>query len=551
MRRTRIVAAAFFCSASALLLGSFPAAAGNEVNYQDPLTAVQPITRPPTQSCTVTAMQDFAFNSSAGHGVFQGTLTPPAACPGPWSKVVLDFTGRVAGRQFDRLMNVWVGGAQVFQSSTPEPDPDGITWHVEHDATRYSSLFAGPEPIKVELQNYVDSTYTGVIYGTLQVTYYQANGTYQAPEHPDQVVGFPNADSFYFYSPSDVRDATVTFPRNLTRAYLELYLKGNSCDEFWFGSQPDDYASQNGLCGGGAFREVQVSIDGQLAGVAWPFPFIFTGGVNPLLWRPIPAVNAFDMPPQVVDLTPYVGLLNDGQPHTVSLRVAHNGYYWGIGSDLLLYLDPVLSQTSGALVSRSITPDAGETYAENTGENGGVFTTHASRHLSVSGYVDTSAGRITTTVDQTFGFSNRQELDLTNFLENVTHDQTIDTVTNTTGPGGTTVRRVSESYPIRMRSLFQTPEQGQQDFWNLPAGVEQSLERQTDVSVNGAQTFSSWLDDTVNASGLLSRTNGVTTLSGGRDSEDYVASDSTGSCYHHKIVAAQGWVTSDHLLRSC
>ena len=71
------------------------------------------------------------------------------------------------------------------------------------------------------------------------------------------------------------------------------------------------------------------------------------------------------------------------------------------------------------------------------------------------------------------------------------------------------------------------------------------------TTVNGAQTFSSWLDDTVNASALLSRTNGVTTASGGRDSEDYVASDSTGYCYHHKLVAAQGWVTSDQLLRSC
>jgi hypothetical protein len=267
--------------------------------------------------------------------------------------------------------------------------------------------------------------------------------------------------------------------------------------------------------------------------------FIFTGGVNPWLWSPIPAVNAFDMPPQVVDLTPYVGLLTDGQPHTISLRVAHGGYYWGIGSDLLLYRDPVLTQTSGVLVSRSIGPDAGETYGENTGSNGGVFTTSASRHLAVRGYVDTSAGRIATTVDQTFGFGNKQELDLTNFLENLTHTETIDTATTTLTPSGTTVRRVSESYPIRMRSLFQVPQQGQKDFFNLPAGVE------------GTQTFSSWLDDTVNTSGLLSRTNGVTTLAGGRDSEDYVASDSTGYCYHHKLVAAQGWVTSDQLLRSC
>jgi hypothetical protein len=550
MRLARVLLAALAAASVALVVAG-SATAGNEVGYQDPLTAAPPIVRPPTSSCTVTVMQDFAFNSSIGQGVFNGTLTPPAGCPGPWSKVVLDFTGKVAGRQFDRLMNVWVGGAQVFQSSTPEPDPDGITWHVEHDATRYSSLFAQAEPIKVELQNYVVGIYTGVIYGTLKVTYYAATAAYPAPEHADQVVGFPTADSAYFYGPSDVRTTSVTLPSNLTRAYLELYLKGNSCDEFWFGSQPDDYAGPNGLCGGGAFREVQVSIDGQLAGIAWPYPFIFTGGVNPWLWRPIPAVNAFDMPPQIVDLTPYVGVLNDGQPHTISLRVAHDGNYWGIGSNLLLYRDPVLAQTSGALTSRSISPDAGETYGENTGANGGVFTTGASRHLTASGYVDTSAGRITTTVEQTFDFANKQELNLTNFLENVTHDETIDTVTTTTAPGATTVRRVSESYPIRMRSLFQIPEQGQKDFFNLPAGVEQSLQRQTTITVNGSQTFSSRLDDTVNASGLLSRTNGVTTLSVGRDSEEYIASDSTGACYHHKLVAAQGWVKTDQLLPSC
>jgi len=110
---------------------------------------------------------------------------------------------------------------------------------------------------------------------------------------------------------------------------------------------------------------------------------------------------------------------------------------------------------------------------------------------------------------------------------------------------------MSWSYPIRMRSLFQVPERGQKDFWKLPAGVEQSLVRNTTVTVNGSTTFASALDDTVNASGLLSRTNGITTLSGGRDSEDYIASDSTGACYHHKLVAAEGWVKSDQLLPSC
>src|SRR6266566_4662046 len=42
---------------------------------------------------------------------------------------------------------------------------------------------------------------------------------------------------------------------------------------------------------------------------------------------------------------------------------------------------------------------------------------------------------------------------MTSFLENLTHTETIDTATTTSSPSGTTVRRVSESYPIRMRSL--------------------------------------------------------------------------------------------------
>ena len=49
------------------------------------------------------------------------------------------------------------------------------------------------------------------------------------------------------------------------------------------------------LYGYSPFREVQILIDGQLAGVQWPFPVIFTGGVVPGLWRPIVGIDAFDL----------------------------------------------------------------------------------------------------------------------------------------------------------------------------------------------------------------------------------------------------------------
>ena len=118
-------------------------------------------------------------------------------------------------------------------------------------------------------------------------------------------------------------------------------------------------------------------------------------------------------------------------------------------------------------------------------------------------------------------------------------------------PGKTTVSRVFESYPLRMRSLFQLPRARAEGLLQLPAGVEQSLVRNTWVTVNGVQTFASALETPSTRRRASSRTNGVTTASGGRDSEDYVASDSTGACYHYKLVASQGWVTSDRLVPSC
>lgn len=35
----------------------------------------------------------------------------------------------------------------------------------------------------------------------------------------------------------------------------------------------------------GPFRQVRILVDGRLAGTAFPFPVIFTGGILPTLWR--------------------------------------------------------------------------------------------------------------------------------------------------------------------------------------------------------------------------------------------------------------------------
>lgn len=53
----------------------------------------------------------------------------------------------------------------------------------------------------------------------------------------------------------------------------------NTADEY-LGDLP-----ANTTYGGGPFREVRLLVDGQVAGVAFPYAVIFTGGINPSVWR--------------------------------------------------------------------------------------------------------------------------------------------------------------------------------------------------------------------------------------------------------------------------
>lgn len=87
-------------------------------------------------------------------------------------------------------------------------------------------------------------------------------------------------------------------PRNITRAYLEGTLKGNGCDEQRFTAVPDDVSARYpgaGLCGHGPYRETDVALDGTPAATVHTVPYVYTGGIVPTLWRPIPAIGTFSL----------------------------------------------------------------------------------------------------------------------------------------------------------------------------------------------------------------------------------------------------------------
>jgi hypothetical protein len=352
-------------------------------DWHDPLTAAPPVTKPATKSCQVTVAEaqfrDFT--------PYRGTYSPPDGCGDRWSKVVLRLDGKVKGRQFDRLGHLHVGGVEIFRTSTPEPSPDGIEWSVEKDVTRYSDTLRGTHDVEMLIGNVVNDTYTGVIDVKVTLTFYAG----RPAATPDRVLTLTDG-------------ATLTTPRNSERIVAEVYATGSGggCEEYWYLTVPTE-APYSCHADDGPYREVQIEIDGQLAGIATPFPHVWTGGwSNPFLWYVIPGPRAFDIKPIEYDLTPFAGLLNDGRPHRVEVSVVgvpEGQSGWSTPVNVLVWQDARKAVVRGKLVRH----EAGGLTDSATYMPGTEYRVDAAggHRLTVAGYVDTSHGRVTTTVSRT------------------------------------------------------------------------------------------------------------------------------------------------------
>jgi hypothetical protein len=557
--------------AAGLALGMLPAAAAAagstaapvEVNYQDPMTAAPPLQRPDTAHCTVPLMQhDFAFSFGQP---FVGTLTPPAECPGPWSMVAMDWRGSIAGRQFDRLAAVWIGGVEMLRMTTPEPDPAGITWHVEKDVSQYAPVLERPQPVVVSLENLVDSTFTGIFHITLSLTFYETDRRHLAAAAPSQVVPVSAATNapgwFILDSASNQAAATVDLPSNLTRARLQVFATSHGCEEQWFTNVPDAYAQAHpaaGLCGGGAFRELRVLVDGTLAGVATPFPVIYSGGLNPFMWRPIPSVEQFDIAPYLVDLTPFVGTLTDGHPHRIAITVANDEGFWPVDGDLLLDQDRGAAMTHGGLLRNTLEQQP-ETRVTQTSANGvDRLLTAVNRSWLTEGFVDTSAGRVVTRVEQDMRTTNdlRNTIAGANVLQVLDQRQRTRTSTTVSGAAGRSRVDVIADYPLALSEDFtlQTQPNGDPSF-TLRSSVDVALHRTElarDSGEDGARTEPAQLSDHVTASAVLVRdtATGANLVADGRDSERYVARAGE-ACFDHLLGADHGLFILDRTRSDC
>lgn len=370
-----------------------PPVFGND--WDDPRTATPPVKVPDTKKCTVQIVdaefKDFEPATSS--------YTPPDDCQGSWSKVVLRLDGAVQGRQYDRIGQLDLGDITIFRLSTPEPSVDGISWHVEKDVTSYLPLLKQPQEVKMWIGNVVNDTYTGIFDVQVYLDFYKTGRDATAAKTADQVL--PLAERA---QQGGDTVGTLTVPRNTESLHAEVYATGSGggCEEFWDTSAPAStgYSCPDGL----PYREVDVLIDGRVAGVALPYPHIYTGGwSNPFLWYAVPAPRAFDIRALRYDLTPFVGELTDGEAHEVRLRtigVPDGQSGWSLLPNFQVWQDHGSRQVRGAVTSYEA-PDVvvDSTVTGAPGEAGRVDTS-ASRAFAVSGYVDTSRGRVRTSVER-------------------------------------------------------------------------------------------------------------------------------------------------------
>jgi hypothetical protein len=240
-----------------------------------------------------------------------GIYYPPSNCA--FTTTIFNISVTSNGRQYDRLGLLFLGDVEVWRTSTAMPGGYEMFYTYQKDMTVFNTLLRKQQKVVFDISNVFSDLYTGVFNVTLEALYY--NDVYKSPLSPADSI-FPISAEASSQNTSSVMSlpdgngtVSIQLPRNIKAATVSILASGNGQEEFWFTNVPSEYVftfpeNPGWLFGYSPFREVQLLIDGELAGVSWPFPLLFTGGVDPGLWRPIAGIDSYDLQPFEIDVSP-------------------------------------------------------------------------------------------------------------------------------------------------------------------------------------------------------------------------------------------------------
>jgi ethanolamine utilization microcompartment shell protein EutS len=524
-------------------------------------TADPAVPRPNTRPCVVTLLSDQAFENFNNADY---TYTPPAQCPGPWAKVVFtaDFSIQ-PGVQFDRTGQLFLGDVNIFFGTTAEPlQTQTNTWHVERDLTDYSPLFKTPQTGFASLGNIVgEDGLNSIIFGTFKLEFYPANFLNPAPRTADLVLPLPDnsGGSVQLTNTSPELTQTFTLPTNVENAYLDVIAQSQSDEEQWFFCLPDALGASLGVCGNTAFRQVDVSIDGTPAGVAPIFPWIYTGGIDPGLWVPIPGVQTLNLQPYRVDLTPFAGVLSNGKPHTVGVTVFNAFNFFSTVANLLIYEDHGSKKVTGEVTENNLAAPnpalVNHVTVDTNGNATGVVTVTSAQNFTIAGYINTSHGRVSTKIQQNVNFSNAQTVTstATQFGQSVVQTSTINGTTTTQTGLLFTTKQTGVSYPFNGGFLETVEPNGDID---QTSSVAQNFLRSDAERFEGIPILQSSVSNQLTSQDTAIFVPSPTgfslgSTSGQKSTQTYVFKDSLGNCFSRTLTAANNELTNVANQKDC
>lgn len=518
-----------------------------------------PESRPNTTPCVVQLFSNVGPTDTTPSPF---TFTPPANCPGPWSKVILtaDFSVN-AGRQQDRTTSIWIGATNVLYGSAMQPQADlGRSWHVERDVTDYSQLFTKPQTGQLTVLTAVNSKFPSIISGTAALLFFPSSRSVPAPITPDVVLPLsldPVLGGQVFVTGADTLTRTFTMPTNVERAFVDIIVRNASAasDEFFYLCVPDAaIAAQLLTCPGTPFREAEISIDGQPAGVAPAFPRITEGSIDPFLWRPTPGLTALNFRPFRVDITPFAALLSDGNPHEISVKVI-NANPFALNGAVLLFLDHGSSQVTGGLELNTLsdpTPVTTQKVETSNGTTSGSFSVKSIREFKIRGFVNTSHGRVDTEVAEKVTFLNQQNFTIgaSSFNQNVDYTPAVRAVTTAKASRGhgdegevsTAVQEVE--FPVAVRLSITTNPDGSL------TQVASINEKQSQASVSAPHRDGEPAFNVINRANtahdtvFFSPSFAILGNQGQSSSQSYFSKSSGAGCFSRTIKATEGLLSS-------
>lgn len=507
---------------------------------------------------------------------------PPPGCPWPWAKVILSVD--LTGPGTTRIANIRIGLGDASRNpflSTPlfvggAQFNDGQSrWRVERDVTEYAALLRTPRPGFARDTDiyYRDPNWEDGARATGRLIFYPATTPQSVAQTPDVVVPVASGAT-----------RVENLPRNIERAYLDVYAQ---LPPFWFSCVPDNAAASWPLlvhtplapgdndgtyepdsqgCAGSAYKDVIVFIDGEAVGTAPLYPWL-NSDINHRFERsvdvPVPTPQSINLMPHRIDLTPYAAKLSDGSFHDIVVHYGDvGGSFRGSATTaaLLLHLDEGSTQITGAVLRNTLNGVPVEaTVARNDWSVVGADVLAGQvermyrRAYEIVGYVNTSHGRIDTTIRQEQLFTNTQSVRLEGYANYGAHtyQQGIDLVSvseqTSLRQQGTSVLaldRVRHHYPLKLflRASGGTGPDGLNGAFltSAYAKVEQGHHQQT-AHVRPAGAYADRVYANFVGSRRLLADGSYTDWSGARS---HHFNDNQGSCFRERVTWLRDALTS-------